>query len=138
MRKLNFKDRLVHFMSGRYGIDQLYYALLVAYFVLFIVNLFVRSPIISILMWVIITIAAIRVFSRNMYKRRMENEKFMKLWNGVKAKFSLTIRRIKEIKTHRFRKCPHCKAMLRLSRKKGKHTVHCPRCHKDFEQRTLW
>ncbi|MFR2916862.1 MAG: hypothetical protein ACLTKQ_08005 [Acutalibacteraceae bacterium] len=35
-------------------------------------------------------------------------------------------------KTHVFKKCPGCKAVLRLPRKKGKHTVNCPHCHKNF------
>lgn len=76
-----------------------------------------------------------RIFSRNVYARSRENEKFLKIWNPIKANGILTIRRIKEIKTHRFRKCPHCSTMLRLPRKTGEHTVECPRCHHDFEVR---
>lgn len=133
----NFKDKLARFMYGRYGTDQLNYALIVAYLVLIVANNFIHSAIIGILMWAVLICMVLRTFSRNVYKRRMENEKFMKIWNPVKAKGSLTIRRIKEIKTHRFRKCPHCKAVLRLPRKTGKHTVKCPCCHNEFELRIL-
>lgn len=134
----NFKEKLARFMNGRYGVDQLYYAFIVVCFVFIVVNVFTHSAIIGILIWALMMCAVIRSFSRNVYKRRAENEKFLKIWNPVKAKCSLAIRRIKEIKTHRFRKCPYCKAVLRLPRRKGKHTVNCPGCHKEFELRILW
>ena len=133
----NFKNKLTHFMYGRYGTDQLYIALIVAYFVLIVANAFISSAIISVLMSAVLIWIIFRTLSRNIYKRSMENEKFMKIWKPVKAKGSLELRRIKEIKTHRFRKCPHCKKMLRLKRVRGKHTVKCPSCNKEFEVRIL-
>lgn len=132
-----FKNKLTQFMYGRYGTDQLYNALIVAYFVLIVANAFISSVIISIFMSAILIWTIFRTLSRNIYKRRMENVKFMKIWNRVKSKVSLIIRRIKEIKTHRFRKCPHCKKVLRLPRRRGKHTVKCPCCNKEFELRIL-
>ena len=134
----NFKNKLAGFMYGRYGMDELSYGLFGVYLVLLLVNLFIRSNIINILIYAVIFIVFFRTFSRNIYKRRRENEKFIKLWKPVKAKASLTIRRIKEIKTKRYRKCPHCKSVLRLPRKAGKHKVDCPRCHKEFEVHILW
>ena len=133
----NFKNKLAHFMYGRYGTDQLYIALIVVYFGLIVANAFIGSAIISILMLGVLIFIIFRTLSRNVYKRRMENEKFMKIWKPARAKGSLEIRRIKEIKTHRFRKCPHCKKVLRLPRMRGKHTVKCPCCNKEFELRIL-
>ncbi len=129
----NFRNWLARFMYGRYGVDQLYFALFAAYLVLLIVNSFVRSTIINILLWVLVIWMIYRVLSRNIYKRRMENEKFLQIWNPVKANASLTFRRIKEIKTHRYLKCPNCHTMLRLPRKTGKHTVKCPCCSNKFK-----
>ena len=133
----NFKNKLTQFMYGRYGTDQLYNALIVTYFVLIVANTFIKSAIISIFMSAVLVYTIFRTLSRNIYKRRRENEKFMKIWKPIKAKGSLMIRRIKEIKTHRFRKCPHCKKVLRLPRMRGKHTVKCPCCNKEFELRIL-
>jgi hypothetical protein len=125
-------------MDGRYGTDQLYYALIAAYFVLIVANVLIRSAIIGALIWAILIWVIFRIFSRNVYKRRLENEKFMKMWKPIKAEGFLAIRRIKEIQTHRFRKCPHCKVTLRLPRRTGKHTVECPCCHNEFDVRVLW
>lgn len=133
----NFKDKLARFMYGRYGIDQLYIALAVFYVVLLVANIFIPSAIIGALMWAVLLWMIFRTLSRNPHKRRLENEKFLKLWKPVKSKGSLTIRRIKEIRTHRFHKCPNCGVVLRLPRKTGKHTVKCPSCQKEFELRIL-
>lgn len=133
----NFRDRMARFMYGRYGIDQLYYALFVFYFILVIVNLVFQSPILGVLNWAVLLYMAYRLFSRNIARRRAENDRFLKIWNPVKSSCLLTFRRVKEIRTHRFRKCPHCKASLRLPRKSGKHAVVCPRCRREFEVRIL-
>lgn len=128
----NFREKVSRFMYGRYGQDHLYYVGLILILILIIINSFVRNSIISALTWVVLILITFRVFSKNVYKRRSENEKFLKLWNPIKAKLMLQIRRFKERKTHCFRKCPSCKKVLRLPRKKGKHVVNCPCCHKDF------
>ena len=134
----NFREKLTRFMSGRYGVDQLYYGLMAVYFVLLAVRTFIRSTPIDILMWAVLMGMILRPLSRNIRQRRIENEWFLKIWNPMKAKLALTIRRIKEFKTRRFRRCPHCKVVLRLPRKTGKHTVECPRCHHEFKVRVRW
>lgn len=134
----NFKAKLAQFMYGRYGSDQLNNALMVAYFILIVTNTFIRSTIMGSLIWIIPIYIVFRMFSKNVYKRHNENIKFMKVWKRLKAKISLTIRKLKEIKTHRYRKCSHCKAMLHLPRRTGKNIVKCPRCHKEFEVHILW
>jgi len=131
------RDRLIRFMYGRYGIDQLYYALAVLCFILLAVNSFVRSPVLSVIMWVVLIVMIFRTFSKNIYRRRMENEKFMTVWNLIKRKILLAVRRIREIRSHRYRRCPHCRAMLRLPYKRGKHTVQCPKCNNDFKMRVI-
>ncbi|PYG85739.1 hypothetical protein LY28_03158 [Ruminiclostridium sufflavum DSM 19573] len=133
----NFKYKLSRFMYGRYGQDQLYYAFIIMGFILIIFNMFIKSVVISVALWLILILATLRAFSKNLYRRRIENERFMKIWSPVKAKGLLTLRRISEIKTHRFRKCPSCKKVLRLPRRRGKHTVNCPCCHNDFKMH-IW
>lgn len=132
-----FRDRLIRFMYGRYGIDQLYYALAVLYFILLVVNSFVKSIVLSIIVWAVLVLMIYRMMSKNIYRRRKENEKFMQVWNLIKKKTLFTIKRIKEIRSHRYHRCPHCRAMLRLPYKRGKHTVQCPRCSKDFNKRVI-
>lgn len=133
----HFRDRLISFMYGRYGIDQLYYALTILAFILIGVNSFLHSPVLSIITCAVLIITIYRAFSRKTYRRYKENEKFMQVWNWIKRKTLFQIRRIKEIRTHRYHRCPHCKAMLRLPYRRGKHTVQCPRCNKEFKIRVI-
>lgn len=134
----NLRDKLAAFMYGRYGADQLYKALIVLYFILFAANLFANSIILTVVMWAVLFWTIFRSFSKNISQRSMENDKFMNIWNTIKAKAMLSIRRIKEIRTRRYRKCPHCKSVLRLPRKTGKRTVTCPRCNKRFQTNIIF
>ncbi len=127
------RERLMRFMQGRYGSDSLNNFLLAVYFILFIVNIFVYN----IALWLLETLLVIwmffRMLSRNIYKRRAENEKFLKLTKNFKNFFALTRNRIRDRKTHVYRTCPACKSTLRLPKQKGKHTAVCPRCARRFD-----
>jgi hypothetical protein len=127
------KEKLVKFMTGRYGVDQLYYAMFALWAVLTLVNIKVDSMILMAVSDVFIVLAIFRGFSRNISRRTAENAKFLKVWNPVKRKARLFYRRIREIRVHRFRKCPHCKKTLQLPIKRGKNTVKCPRCQEKFD-----
>ena len=120
-------------MYGRYGTDTLGNVMLVSYIVITIlytfIGFFVDSVWFDVAVWLVSTALAIivfyRMFSRNVVKRRKENERFCGF-------FRLRKNRFKDRKTHVYRKCPECKAVLRLPKAKGKHTVVCPRCKKRF------
>ena len=127
------KEKLVKFMTGRYGVDQLYYAMFALWVVLTLVNIKVDSLILMAVSDVFIVLAIFRGFSRNISRRTAENEKFLKVWNPVKRNVRLLYRRIREIRIHRFRKCPHCKKTLQLPIKRGKNMVKCPRCQEKFD-----
>lgn len=134
---MRFRDKLARFMWGRYGIDGLYYGLLVTYFVLWIVQGFIKidflKAIISLAGLAALVFLIFRVFSRNIAARRKENEKFMRIWTRIKNFFVLQKNKIRDIKSFTYKKCPACKATLRLPRKKGKHNVVCPKCKNRFE-----
>lgn len=132
-----FKERLARFMAGRYGVDQLYNALLVVAFIGIIVNVFIQSSILNILILALFIGAIFRSMSRDIIQRSRENQKFMRLWTPVKSEGLLTRRRIKEVKTRRFRRCPYCRTVLRLPRKTGRNSVTCPACHNKFEVQIL-
>lgn len=121
------------FMYGRYGIDEFYKFLFSAYFIFVLLNLITRSAFVSIICYALLLVMFFRMFSKNIYKRSLENQKYIKIKDRVKSFFALQKNRIKDRKTHIYRHCSHCKAVLRLPKKKGKHTVRCPKCNKSFE-----
>lgn len=134
----SLRYKLAQFMYGRHGMDELSYGMFAIYLVLLVLNTFLHTTILQVLIWVIIFLTVFRTLSKNIYKRRLENEKFLKVWKPLKSKGAVSFRRIKEIKTHRYRKCPHCKSTLRLPKKTGTHTVKCPRCSDEFKVKIIF
>lgn len=131
MNKLMYK--MANFFQGRYGIDELYKFLFILFWIIAILSIFIRNPIIYLLEILICVFMFYRSLSRNIYKRQSENMKYLKIRDKVKGKITLQKRKWSERKTHIYRKCPNCKAEIRLPKKKGKHVCTCPRCKKDFE-----
>ena len=133
---MRFREKLARFMYGRNGIDRLGIALLVASMLLSLVNIFFRSYvyyIISLVRSVFLLLFILRALSKNLYKRQREDQVFVRIWGKVTGFFKLQKNRIRDRKTHIYRVCPHCKAQLRLPRRKGKHTVKCPKCNYRFD-----
>lgn len=118
-------------MAGRYGVDQLNKALLWGYLICALLAIALEPfylVALAILVWMFF-----RIFSKNIYKRQAENQKYLQFYGKINSRLALQRKKFAERKTHRYRTCPYCKATLRLPNKKGKHTVCCPKCRKDFE-----
>ncbi len=135
-----FRQKLASFMYGRYGADTLYWWSFGAIILLWILRvvfsllgLYIVAFIMNTLSTVILVLAVFRFMSRNIYKRSAENRKFNQLIGGIKGKFTLMRDKFRDRKTHVFKKCPSCKAVLRLPKKKGEHTVRCPKCNNRFD-----
>ncbi len=131
----NFKTKFIRFMYGRYGVDQLYYALFAAWGVTAMINCLVNSVVLSVLGAVLAVWMIWRSLSRNIQKRRAENERFLILWKPVQSWLILQRDKIRDRKTARYRSCTHCRAIVKLPVKKGRHTVICPRCKERFDVR---
>ena len=127
------KNWFVRFFSGRYGTDSFGYFLMILYAVLCILNAIFHFLTLHIVTVFIAFYFLWRVFSKNYYKRSRENRRFLRVWNTVKTEVKLFFDRFRFCKTVRFRKCKHCKAILKLPNKKGKHSVRCPKCSNLFD-----
>lgn len=124
------------FMMGRYGGDQLAMFLLVVSLVLSFAGELFNVPFFIILSYIPLGWALFRVLSRNIAKRRMENEKFMILFRPVYSWLQQTKRRRADAKIYRYYLCPECKQRLRLPRGKGKIIIICPKCKTEFKGKT--
>ncbi len=131
----NFKQKLIQFMIGRYGMDEMYIGLVAVWFFLTVINSFVQSTLLSLLGTAVLIFGLYRFMSRNHAKRRRENEWFLRIWRPVKNWLTFQRDRFRDRKTARYRKCRHCKAIIKLPNKKGKHTVRCPKCGERFDVR---
>ena len=131
---MNFRYKLMQFMSGRYGVDTTFYVIFILSAILAFINCFLHLWAIQIVVYALTFYAIFRMFSRNTNARTKENQIItgwiFKLKNYIKVKKS----RSADF-THIYKKCPNCKAILRLPRRKGKHKTVCPKCSHEFSVR---
>lgn len=138
----SIRIKAVAFMQGRNGVDILCYVSLFVYCLLAFVRIFFRRHVVAYriiggVMLLPIIYMLFRIMSKNVGKRQLENEKARQIWLRIRPKLILFKDRIKDIRTKRYRTCPGCKNVLRLPYSRGKHTVRCPRCGKEFKVRIL-
>ena len=126
-------------MQGRYGTDGLSRFLSIAAFVLAIAAIFFRGLARNIL-WtaaiILIAFAYYRIFSRNFDARSRENQKYLRVKNRIAAGVRLRRDMLRQRKTHRFFRCPECRAMMRVPKGKGKVQIRCSKCGNAFVKRT--
>lgn len=133
---MRWGQRLSRFMYGRYGTDQLNLFLTVVCVVLLVLSgirpLYVLMiPSAALLAW-----STFRCYSRNIAKRRRENDRYLKLVRPVQMWFRLQRNRWRDRKTFCYFKCKHCRAVLRVPKGKGTIDVTCPRCQKITVKKT--
>lgn len=123
-------------MIGRYGIDPLGFALVAGSFLCMFLRGFFRhgffSGLLSLLALALLAYCYYRAFSRNISRRRMENDRFMVWWRpaynwlrGRRAAFE-------ELQRYKHLKCPRCGQKIRIPRGRGKVSITCPGCREAF------
>ncbi len=135
---MNFRYKLMQFMSGRYGPDMLTYFLLGCAIAVSFINIFLSifvsrtvSALVQLIVYALLAFAVFRFLSRNISARRRENDWFVSKINIIKRKREFNNQK-KADKYHVYKKCPYCKAVLRLPHRLGKHKTVCPKCGKEF------
>ncbi|CAM3682598.1 hypothetical protein ERUR111494_06810 [Erysipelothrix urinaevulpis] len=119
-------NKIRKFFEGRYGPDLLGRDLIFLALFISILNLFVKSKIVSWIPFVISLIVILRLISKNFPKRYNENRIYA-LWRQ-RMKTNTTDR----LKFKYFR-CKTCKQRVRVPRGKGKVTITCPKCRSKFD-----
>lgn len=130
------RERFVRFMAGRNGNDQLNIFLLSVAIVLAVISVFFRSGNLGSLLTtaslVLLAYVYFRMLSRNVYKRREENGKFMRLRYNMEGKLRAARERWVQRKDYKFFNCPSCRTNLRVPRGKGRIKIVCRKCGTSF------
>ena len=133
-----FFRKIAEFMQDRYGNDKLNTFLLTVAAILYIINIFARSSIMIVIIMLLIFWVVFRALSKNITKRLYENRRFTDIFGAVADFFKRQYLKIRDFKTHRYVRCPFCKAQLRLKKRTGVQQIHCPRCGEDFKKNILF
>lgn len=129
----NFLRKL---MIGRNGPDNLGVAIIVVSLVVYLVYAILRFSFIVYISYALLGLALFRMMSRNIKRRRRENDRFIRYWWPVKTKARRAWANLRHRKTHRFYKCPSCRNTLRVPKGKGKLQITCPKCGERFVKKT--
>ena len=132
------RERLARFMAGRNGNDQLNIFLLIVDVVLIVLSTVWKSASAVLYPFVLVLLVYIyfRMFSRNVYKRREENGKYMRLKYKADAALRLRKERWVQRKDYKFFTCPSCRTSLRVPRHRGKVKIVCRKCGTSFFGKT--
>ncbi len=136
------KNALIRFMYGRNGADKLGQFMLWVYLgVILLQSLFgaleMVAPVavLTVLGYALMFVILFRMFSRNLAKRRAENQKFLNWWWRVKNGRSAAKARRADT-DHKYFTCGQCKTICRVPTGKGKIIITCPKCGTKIQAKT--
>ena len=133
---------IARFMYGRNGADQMWRALFWVYLALCILRAILvsvtKSAALSWVLDVLTTAMAVyllfRIFSKNLPKRREENQKFLN-WSWKLRSNAAGAKARRADKDHKYFTCK-CGAICRVPVGKGKIVITCPKCGAKIEAKT--
>ena len=120
-----FTTKVSYFLKNlrarSYGFDDLNKTLLIIAFALSIINMFIRSIVISLLSTLFMILFLFRFFSSKRYARNEENRIYRRYVKYAKTKWQFR-------KTHKIFLCKNCGQILRVPKGQGKIETTCPHC----------
>ena len=134
---------LARFMYGRNGMDQLNRALFWLYLILWgaeLVSGFLLKSALLIrsfeaLLFALMLFIFFRMFSKNLTRRRAENQKWVNWAWRLKSRGAGARARHAD-KDHKYFTCKNCKAICRVPVGKGKIVITCPKCGAQINAKT--
>lgn len=134
MNKL--REKMMHFMIGRYGTDHFTRFLMGVTFVCIALSLFSRRNLFYYLGMILLIYSYFRILSKNHAARYKENQKYLRYELLVKNTWKAQMEKRKQSKLYHIYHCPDCKQKIRIPRGKGKIAITCPSCHTEFYKRS--
>jgi predicted membrane protein len=138
--RMKFLDKLrvgiAHFMSGRYGTDQLGFTMVItALIVTFIGAITGARTVCTVIADVLLVLCFVRMLSKDRPKRARENQIFLQKTAGVRRGISEWWNRMKNMRKYHYYTCPKCHKKLRVPRGVGHITITCRGCGEKFDRK---
>ncbi len=123
-------------MAGRNGNDQLNRLLLLVDVITLLLASLLSGSVLGRLLYalvlVLLGLTYFRMFSRDLYRRRSENERYLREKEKLSARLRILRERWNQRKDYKFFTCPSCKAVMRVPRGRGKIRIVCHKCGNTF------
>lgn len=133
------RQKLARFMMGRNGQDQLNLFLTVVCLVLLVLSAFIRGGFGSFLNGLALALLILswfRMLSRNLPRRRAENERYLRRRYQVTGWLRRLKTRWEQRRDYRFFTCPSCHTTLRVPKGRGKIRIVCRKCGSSFTRKS--
>ena len=131
------REKLQRFMWGRYGTDRFNQFLMFCAIVCLLISFF-GGGVFYLLATAVMIYAYFRMFSRNVSRRSLENQWYLKKEMKVRSCFLKwkkgfpTKKELEQRKNYHIYKCPNCRQKIRVPRGKGRIAITCRKCGKEF------
>lgn len=129
-------QKLVEWLRGRNGSDELSTCAILIALILIIINLLLRSFVVSVIALVLMAYALFRMTSGNLEARENENAVFAEFLGPLRPWIRDPVNAFTEARAYKHLKCPECGKRMRVPRGKGKIRVKCPECQHKFETKS--
>jgi len=140
---MKFRDRLIRFFYGRNGADHFSRFLSTVALAFLLISLFTNTGklyaagvFFETLAMLCIILSCLRMFSKNIEKRRQENAKYLAVKGRFLGWFKTRKTQFSQRKDYRFFRCPQCKATMRVPKGKGKLLIKCRVCGHEFSAKS--
>ena len=134
-------NAIARFMYGRNGVDHLGIATIWLCVILELVSALTgrRFPTAAGILYYVSLIpwfwALFRIFSKNLTRRREENQRWLSVWNRLAGQ-SRGARARHADKAHKYFTCKSCKTICRVPVGQGNIIITCPKCGSQIRART--
>ncbi len=136
---MGFFDKIragfARFMAGRYGSDQLNFALLIVSLIGSLIGSLTGLGILTLAADALLIVMFFRMLSKDRYRRAHENQVYLEKTYGVRRSVGEWANRVKNGKKYRYFVCPKCKKRLRVPRGVGSITITCKDCGTKFDKK---
>ena len=129
------REKLQRFMMGRYGNDKFNQFLMIVAIGCLIISFFGAGIFYTVAIAIMIY-AYYRMFSKQIYKRAAENQKYLQKEMQVRSFFKKKKSELSQLKDYHIYKCPSCKQKIRVPRGRGKIAITCRKCGNEFVKKS--
>ena len=129
------REKLLQFMTGRNGNDELNRFLLTADMLLILISVLFNKGIGRIcapLALILLGLTYYRMLSRDLIRRSDENSRYLREREKVLCACRIRKEQWVQRKDYKFFVCPACKATLRVPKGRGKIKIVCRKCGNSF------
>lgn len=136
MINVQWIQKMMVFMNGRYGFDEFSKFLVFIGLVFSLLSNFIGGTVVSAVGFAFVVFAGLRVLSKEKNNRLKELQRYIKIKQRIVTRYYKIKNSWTQRKVYKYTKCPECKQKVRVPKGKNKIRITCPSCQNKFIKKT--